>query len=91
MNPGNNVESPKSMVSASRGIAAPAPTPVIFPSVTTTSPGATTAPDFPSNIRAAFRTTGFVASAACAAITVNSRKSKRCIVCTRVSYRGPLE
>src|SRR5580700_11138060 len=44
------------MTSAPVGIAAPAPTPAIFPSVTTTIPGFTSASLLPSNIRAALST-----------------------------------
>ena len=53
MNPGSSVASPRSITSAFEGIVALAPTPVIFPPDTMTTPGDVTPLLFPSNMRAA--------------------------------------
>src|SRR5712692_8666217 len=56
MKPGSSVASPRSITSAPAGAAALVPATTIFPSVTTTTPGVTSALLFPSNSRAAFST-----------------------------------
>src|ERR1700687_1008357 len=58
MKPGSSVASPRSTTRAPDGICALGPAAVIFPFATTTIPRVRSWSDFPSNMRAAFNTTG---------------------------------
>src|SRR6266851_3905352 len=58
MKPGSSVASPRSTTRAPDGICALGPAAAILPFTTTTIPGVRSWSDFPSNMRAAFKTTG---------------------------------